>query len=280
MMITKIQCGENDTFFKAIYWSKKPYIYKDNNCVVEGMIPEMLHLSEYYCGCLLSYQKFIDYVVEVNGMAAHIDLLHGNVSYGECLLENVTEEKALWLPFMQDIDHLEMWKLSEKRNITNRNLLVVNKLVVVALKSRISLNVKILRGVYNCRTLLLLVFMASLVFSMSLRFATQAQNKLTSTNFMRGLGTRLWFAVTTLSTVGYGDIVPKSSMTRFLTAFWMLFGMAMWAVVTAIIIDTVENEVPLHLNETRITVINNSLEAIVAKHNYGVNIVYAKSQPN
>ena len=34
----------------------------------------------------------------------------------------------------------------------------------------------------------------------------------------------IYFAVVTLSTVGYGDIVPDSTMTKLFASFFVLFG--------------------------------------------------------
>lgn len=48
-------------------------------------------------------------------------------------------------------------------------------------------------------------------------------------------GQGLWWAVQTVTTVGYGDQVPGSFAGKLLAAFVMLFGLAFLAVVTAAI---------------------------------------------
>ncbi len=47
------------------------------------------------------------------------------------------------------------------------------------------------------------------------------------------LGTALWFAVTTVTTVGYGDVVPKSPEGRGIAVFLMLVGVSAFSFVTA-----------------------------------------------
>ncbi len=52
------------------------------------------------------------------------------------------------------------------------------------------------------------------------------------------LGSGLWWAVQTTTTVGYGDHVPTTAAGRFLAALVMLFGIGFLAVITAAITST------------------------------------------
>ena len=47
------------------------------------------------------------------------------------------------------------------------------------------------------------------------------------------IGKGLWFALQTVTTVGYGDVTPKQSVGRFIAAVVMLSGIGFLAVVTA-----------------------------------------------
>jgi voltage-gated potassium channel len=49
------------------------------------------------------------------------------------------------------------------------------------------------------------------------------------------IGTGLWWAVQTVTTVGYGDVVPASSVGRTVAAFVMLLGIGFVTVITAAI---------------------------------------------
>jgi voltage-gated potassium channel len=48
------------------------------------------------------------------------------------------------------------------------------------------------------------------------------------------LGTALWWAVTTVTTVGYGDVVPASPAGRLLATALMFVGIASFAFLTAV----------------------------------------------
>jgi voltage-gated potassium channel len=52
------------------------------------------------------------------------------------------------------------------------------------------------------------------------------------------LGSALWWAIQTTTTVGYGDHVPTTTAGRVLAAFVMLFGIGFLAVITAAITST------------------------------------------
>lgn len=52
----------------------------------------------------------------------------------------------------------------------------------------------------------------------------------------RTFGQALWWAIQTVSTVGYGDDVPQTSSGRIVATLVMLFGMAFVPAVTSIVV--------------------------------------------
>ena len=52
------------------------------------------------------------------------------------------------------------------------------------------------------------------------------------------IGSGLWWAVQTTTTVGYGDNVPQSAAGRLVAAAVMLFGIGFLTVITAAITST------------------------------------------
>jgi voltage-gated potassium channel Kch len=53
-----------------------------------------------------------------------------------------------------------------------------------------------------------------------------------------GLGVSVWWALQTVTTVGYGDVTPKAVSGRLVGGFVMLEGTALLAIVTAAITST------------------------------------------
>ena len=52
------------------------------------------------------------------------------------------------------------------------------------------------------------------------------------------VGVGLWWAIQTVTTVGYGDVAPKDVVGRVVAALVMLYGIAFIAIVTAVITST------------------------------------------
>jgi voltage-gated potassium channel len=52
------------------------------------------------------------------------------------------------------------------------------------------------------------------------------------------VGVGLWWAIQTVTTVGYGDVAPKHVGGRIVAAVVMLYGIAFIAIVTAVITST------------------------------------------
>lgn len=50
-------------------------------------------------------------------------------------------------------------------------------------------------------------------------------------------GTALWFAVTTVTTVGYGDYVPQSTTGRIVASGLMLTGLALIPLITSVVVS-------------------------------------------
>ena len=52
------------------------------------------------------------------------------------------------------------------------------------------------------------------------------------------VGVGLWWAIQTVTTVGYGDVAPQDVVGRIVAALVMLYGIAFIAIVTAVITST------------------------------------------
>ena len=52
----------------------------------------------------------------------------------------------------------------------------------------------------------------------------------------------LWFAVTTVSTVGYGDFVPESGAGRIVAAALMLTGLALIPMITSVVVSILASQ--------------------------------------
>jgi voltage-gated potassium channel len=73
--------------------------------------------------------------------------------------------------------------------------------------------------------------------------------RLTDSKDFKTLGDGLWWALQSLATVGYGDVVPSSGTGRVIGAFVMISGIAFLTVITAAVtaafIEAVRRRRPL-----------------------------------
>ena len=50
-------------------------------------------------------------------------------------------------------------------------------------------------------------------------------------------GDALWWAVSTVTTVGYGDVLPETTTGRFIAAVLMLTGLALIPMITSVVVS-------------------------------------------
>ncbi len=67
---------------------------------------------------------------------------------------------------------------------------------------------------------------------------------------VRSLGDGIWWAVVTITTVGYGDITPLTTLGKVVASSLMLLGLGLIATITAIVsAKFIQNFVDHHTND-------------------------------
>lgn len=83
------------------------------------------------------------------------------------------------------------------------------------------------------------IFVLSLlVVAHLLWFSERSHNSQFPTNYLQGIWEAFWWAAVTVTTVGYGDKVPKKPIGRFFGLVWMFVGYFIFAYFTASIATT------------------------------------------
>jgi voltage-gated potassium channel len=76
------------------------------------------------------------------------------------------------------------------------------------------------------------------------------------------IGDGLWWAIQTVTTVGYGDLVPTSTTGRFIAALVMVVGIGFLTVITAAITSTFIESARRRLQATRTDTVSAKLDQI------------------
>jgi voltage-gated potassium channel len=79
------------------------------------------------------------------------------------------------------------------------------------------------------------VLPALFVTMVGLVFAFAAIMRVVDSESFPTYGTALWWSASTVTTVGYGDVVPKEPLGRLVAAFLMVLGFAFLSLVTGTI---------------------------------------------
>jgi voltage-gated potassium channel len=77
-------------------------------------------------------------------------------------------------------------------------------------------------------------------------------------------GDALWWAVTTVTTVGYGDVVPESTTGRFVGAALMLTGLALIPMITSVVVSILVSQRTRESREAEQENLNQILERLDA----------------
>jgi voltage-gated potassium channel len=75
-------------------------------------------------------------------------------------------------------------------------------------------------------------------------------------------GDALWWAVTTVTTVGYGDVVPESTTGRLVGAALMLTGIALIPLITSVVVSILVSQRTREAREAELNDLNRILERL------------------
>jgi voltage-gated potassium channel len=79
------------------------------------------------------------------------------------------------------------------------------------------------------------------------------------------IGEGLWWAIQTVTTVGYGDVVPRSAAGRLVATLVMLFGIGFLTVITASITSTFIEQARRQIRGSTYDTLSTQLDQISAR---------------
>ena len=262
----------SETLLDAVFWELKPFIYRTSDGNIDGMIPRIFREGQYYCGN--ESVTFINFTKLLPSRKEYLNLLHSKIKYEENELTGITQQKSIWFPddsYMDQKDHEKF------RGLRSFQLIRSEKLAVIVPRYVISLPNKMLRGIMSCRQILILVLMLAIIFGVIIWIAECSCNRQFSRFFVKGAGTGIWWSLVSMTTVGYGDVVPQSIPGRIIASIWLFIGVIIACLLTATVTEVIEGINDLNIYEKRVSVLENSYESKVGSEVYGAEVVAAES---
>ena len=236
------------------YYDLAPYIYEDKNGTMVGIIPEIMKALSLECDMELNYSRKIDSAKTLSTLMKDIKKM-----------QSISGD-WIWLPLTQHVPK----KTIKTLNLTALQILY-SGIDILIHRNHFKVFWKVKVGLFKCFYLIVTGFMLSIIFGLLIWFAERWRN----TDFSKiyhGIFTGLWFATVTVTTVGYGDIAPKSVIGKLLTMTWMVSGIIFTAILTSTITNAFEGLDEIDISHKIVVALDGSLEAWFSKEEYSANI--------
>ncbi|XP_065643221.1 uncharacterized protein LOC136074963 [Hydra vulgaris] len=255
-ILNQVEARELDQVF---YWQIKPFIFINSNNTIDGILPVMYERLAELCSPNKKLAEF--HLVNETFSPSK---LYKSVEKAFGLQSQPNINNTVWYPifFWPENVHLSPYNL--KYNI----FLTSPSIGVIANKNKITITNKIVESIKKSSSIALHAVGLTLIFAAVVWLAECKKNKNFYKLFLKGFGKSLWWAVVTLSTVGYGDIVPESLTGRILSIFWMIIGVILVSGMTGTFSSVMTTNSFLSLHNQKIAAIINSFDFHVAQKNF------------
>ncbi|XP_057307250.1 uncharacterized protein LOC130645313 [Hydractinia symbiolongicarpus] len=272
LLLTVFVVSSKSALLNAVYWEVKPFLFTNEDGEIDGIIAKIFENGNMYCNN--STQPLINYTLKHESRNSFKRLLHSNETYTKGKLKNVHREKAVWFPVLGSP---KMDDLGIHAGFRRFELIKLSDVVVIVPRYEISLPNKIYRGILSCQQIFIIAFLLSAFFGMVVWMIERFNNHQFSPSFFKGSGSGLWWSLVSMTTVGYGDIVPQSVLGRFVAICWLFIGVLIGCLMTATMTDVVGGVNGLSVHGRTVSVLAHSSEERVAAKDYRANVVPADS---
>ena len=252
---------------QIVFYEIKPYIFWDEEkSRWTGIYPLMFNKGGAYCTNAPD-KRIVEYTVKMDSRKGLENIMRSNTSEGQGVLSNLTRGTTGWLPY--DINFNKVGAYFLKRNLTVLNLLSSNKMVVIQPRERIELPNKLMRGFQSCDLIIVISVLLSITFGMAVYIIERPYNPIFKDRM--GLLTSLYWSFVTMTTVGYGDVVPVTVLGKAVSVVWMFFGIMVASVYTATLTNVVTGINGLEISGKNVAVVKDSHEEYFVKRDYLAN---------
>ncbi|XP_066910443.1 uncharacterized protein [Clytia hemisphaerica] len=251
-----------NAIFTAVFWEVKPYIYRNDKGEIDGFYPQIFANAMKMCGRnrtlfqMYNATRMIDF--ETFGQTSRRSFmeLYKAGQYPPGLVPG----RDIYLPAIYQRDDY-MIKVEEKKLFINFDIDKAENLAVIVHRDYISLPYKIFRGIISCGQIFFMTFLMTIFFGVLIWLSERVNNPAFPDSCFIGTGTGVWWSFVSMTTVGYGDVVPNSVFGRCIAVVWVCIGVMIACIVTATVAEVVNGVSDLSITGKKIAVLENSTEA-------------------
>jgi len=263
---TLIDNRDGHVNLQVVFFQLKPFIYwNEERQQIDGIYPLMFRKGAAYCTNSPEIPN-VDYTVDLGSREALDETMRSNVSHRQGRLANITQPNAVaWIPYDRNINKRGPSHFL-RRNLTVLNLFSSNGLAVIQPRYRISLPNKIIRGMWYCDLVVVISIILSLLFGSFIWMIERYQNPVF--NDRMGPITGIYWSFVTMTTVGYGDVVPVTLPGKVISVVWMFMGLMVAAVMTATLTNVVTGVEGIGIEGKNVAVVKESHEEYLVERDY------------
>ena len=248
------------TKINVAYYELSPYIYRGADGSISGIFPEIIKEMSRWC------HADFEYTMNTRSGENFTNLIENRTKMKEYIADD-----WLWLPLTQHISHESKVSLDFfSANILNSGI------DVLVHRDQVGPLATMKAGLFECRYLFLIGLTLSIIFGMLIWFIERWNNREFSVSSC-GILNGFWFGIVTMTTVGYGDIAPKSVFGKLITILWMVTGLTLTAVLTSTMTNVFAGLDHLEMGGKQVAALDRSLEASILSKYTSNRIKYVKS---
>ena len=248
---------------QIVYKEVKPFIFRKHKDVADGIIPTQLRQVIKKC-----HMKNIKLTTEylknpLEKLAAQNET---NKPYADSLVPESSNGSLLLFPYFGSTQSIiKAYQL--KPTFEEIEMVKTKQIAIIMHRSYISMLRKYVESIHNYSGVFMLGAVFSLIFIITMSFCENAHLFTKGIPFTTIL-LNYWSSSVTITTVGYGDRVPRTVLGRLCDTVWIVVGMIMTCSVSATVSSYILTEVNIDLRKKSIGVLNGSYEAEIASNDY------------
>ncbi|XP_057295482.1 uncharacterized protein LOC130623947 [Hydractinia symbiolongicarpus] len=261
--------ADDTILLRVAYLEQKPFIFTVNNNT-KGVLADIMTNGQQHCQTESSRVE-ISFVKTASSRKEYNQILLQNISTH--FKDNIT---TLWSPVLFSSEASQDLMKMQPDHLLYQ-IMISKHMVVVVRRYRIELLFKTWQGLLNSSQVAIVTILTAICVGILIWFVERKRNLEISESFFKGAPTGIWCSLVTMTTVGYGDVVPKHFISRILISAWILLALSMAAILTATVSENVSGVSGIDIKNQMVAVLSNSTEAHVAKKVYNSKLILKES---